>query len=751
MVMGLLGSIGQLVVVAAIVLFLVAEAAQFQLAKPGCLSKCGNVTIPYPFGIGKGCFSAHGEFSLKCVDNQTILGDNIEVSNIRIDGKMTISHFISYDCYKSGMRADRFVDWLSLVNFTVSAEDNKLVALGCDTYATIRGDKNETPYWVGCMTYCTDFDDVTDGRCSGIGCCEASLPYGIRNITTRVRSYDNHTYCGSFNPCSTAFVVANDAFKFNKTKLSTTLEEYEKNLTVPVVLNWTVGNQTCSSARADRTYLCQGNARCYDPPNEVGYRCECLPGYDGNPYLSPGCQDIDECKDSSQNNCAQPKYCVNRIGLPYECKCPHGYFGNGTHSDPCKKRKKAILLPVTLGSALGIILLVVSGFGLLLQNEKKKLMDLRQRFFRKNGGLILNQELSRRDSSFHKFKLFTAEELEKATNNYGESNIIGKGGFGLVYKGILPNDQHVAIKKSLNVDSSQTDQFINEIMVLAEINNRNVVKLLGCCLEMEVPLLVYEFITNGTLYEHLHDEEKASCLTWDIRLRIATEVAGVLAYLHTIVSTPIIHRDMKSMNILLDMNYTAKVSDFGASKLVSMDHKQLATVVLGTCGYLDPEYMLTTKLTEKSDVYSFGVVLVELLTRKKALCYYRPEAERCLAMHLLLKMKEDRLLEILDEKIVSRGNIEQLKEVANLAKRCFRVKGEERPTMKEVALELKGIMRTERRSSANAVVLPFQHQEECESMPGGIMDDNEGCSSHSTTNIYQGQSTHLSLLLDDGR
>ncbi|GAB4859113.1 hypothetical protein Ancab_010578 [Ancistrocladus abbreviatus] len=358
MVMGLLGSIGQLVVVAAIVLFLVAEAAQFQLAKPGCLSKCGNVSIPYPFGIGTGCFSTHGDFSLKCIDNQTIWY-NLKVLDVSIDGKMTISMYVSYDCYESGKSAGQLGFYLLSGNFTVSAEDNKLVALGCDTKAWIEGYKNERPYWIGCMTYCTDLGDVTDGECSGVGCCEASLPYGIHDITTWVGSYGNHTYCENFNPCSSAFVVAKDAFIFNKTKLSTPVEEYKKNLTVPVVLNWTVGNQTCSSAHADRTCLCQGNATCYGPPNEVGYRCQCLPGYDGNPYLSPGCQDIDECKDSSQSDCTQPATCVNRIGLPYECKCPHGYLGNGTHSDPCKKRKKAILLPVTLGSALGIILLVV--------------------------------------------------------------------------------------------------------------------------------------------------------------------------------------------------------------------------------------------------------------------------------------------------------------------------------------------------------------------------------------------------------
>ena len=323
---------------------------------------------------------------------------------------------------------------------------------------------------------------------------------------------------------------------------------------------------------------------------------------------------------------------------------------------------------------------------------------MRDTFFRQNGGLILHQRLSSgQDASIDRVKIFTVEDLKKATNNYSESNIIGQGGFGTVYKGTLPNNQVVAIKKSLKVDSSQSEQFINEVLVLSQVNNRNVVKLLGCCLETEVPLLVYEFIRNGTLHDHLHDERKASLLLWDIRLRIATEVAEVLAYLHTTVSTPIIHRDIKSMNILLDENYVAKVSDFGASRLVPMDQDQLATMVLGTHGYLDPEYMQTSELNEKSDVYSFGVVLVELLTRRKALCFDRPDNERCLAMHFLLRLKEERVLEILDEKITSHVAFEhlvqQLMEVAILASRCLELKGNDRPSMKEVAMELERIRR----------------------------------------------------------
>uniref|UniRef100_A0A803M5T7 Protein kinase domain-containing protein n=1 Tax=Chenopodium quinoa TaxID=63459 RepID=A0A803M5T7_CHEQI len=262
----------------------------------------------------------------------------------------------------------------------------------------------------------------------------------------------------------------------------------------------------------------------------------------------------------------------------------------------------------------------------------------------------------------------------------------------MVYKGTLANNQVVAIKKSLKVDSSQVEQFINEVIALSHVNHKNVVKLLGCCLETEVPLLVYEYITNGTLYEHLHVQHKTRILTWDVRLRIGTEVAGVLAYLHTMTTIPIFHRDIKSMNILLDEKYVSKVSDFGASKLAPTNQDQLASMIQGTCGYLDPECLQTGDLTEKSDVYSFRVVLAELLTREKALSYEKNEDDKkCLTSYFLRNLKDDRLLEILDDNIVSDGALVQIKEVANLVKRCLKVKGEDRPTMKQVARELEDI------------------------------------------------------------
>ncbi|XP_056694851.1 wall-associated receptor kinase 3-like [Spinacia oleracea] len=417
-----------------------------------------------------------------------------------------------------------------------------------------------------------------------------------------------------------------------------------------------------------------------------------------------------ECADNSLNSCEKQEYCVNSHGS-YKCTCPTGYYGSATKDDPCMieghtaSRKKLVLAIKTIvGVCSGIIVSLLVVFWFNWQHGNKKLRKMKETFFVENGGHILHKKLSERDVSVgNTVKMFAVEELKKATDNYSENSIIGRGGFGMVYKGLLPNNQVVAIKRSVKVDPGQVDQFINEIVALSQINNKNVVKLLGCCLETEVPLLVYEFISNGTLHDHLHRDEKLHVFSWDIRLRIAAEVAEVLAYLHTTISIPIIHRDIKSANILLDDKYIAKVADFGASKLVPVDEEQLGTMVQGTCGYLDPEYMQTGELTDKSDVYSFGVVLVELLTSEKAISYAKPENERNLAVCFLRKLKETRLFEILDDKVVNDRAIGQLMQVVYLAKRCLELKGEDRPTMKEVAREIDRIDRIW--SSKNGVLL----------------------------------------------
>ena len=345
---------------------------------------------------------------------------------------------------------------------------------------------------------------------------------------------------------------------------------------------------------------------------------------------------------------------------------------------------------INLGIGIPLVVLVAGSTWLYWALKKMRFVKLKKKYFLQNGGSELRQQLSRQGST-ERIKIFTSEELEKATKNYDESNIIGRGGFGTVYKGTLTDGRIVAIKKSKMVERSQGKDFINEVGILSQINHRHVIQLLGCCLETQVPLLVYEFINNGTLSDHIHDENKASSIMWETRLRIAIQTAEALYYLHSAASTPIIHRDVKSSNILLDDDYNAKVGDFGASRLVPLDQTQLSTAVQGTPGYLDPESMQTYRVTEKSDVYSFGVVLIELLTGKKALFFDRPQEQRILTMFFLLALKDNSLFQVLEDCIVNYGNHMQILKVAQLAKRCLSIKGDDRPTMKEVVLELEMI------------------------------------------------------------
>nr|CAD1845096.1 unnamed protein product [Ananas comosus var. bracteatus] len=322
--------------------------------------------------------------------------------------------------------------------------------------------------------------------------------------------------------------------------------------------------------------------------------------------------------------------------------------------------------------------------------KKLRLGRLKRQYFMQNGGLLLQQRITsaRRATA----RIFTIEELERATNGFSKDRVIGHGGYGTVYKGILPNDQIIAIKRSKLVDEIQIESFINEVAILSQIDHKNVVKLLGCCLESQVPLLVYEFISNGTLFRHIH-EKPNNVIPWEARLRIAAETATALAHLHSRASVPIIHRDVKSANILLDESYTAKVADFGASRLVPYDRTHVTTLVQGTLGYLDPEYFYTSRLTERSDVYSFGVVLVELLTAEKPVSFCRTETETNLASHFVMLLQGKRLWEVADSRMVAEAGETQMLPVADLARRCLSVKGEERPTMEEVAVELDALLR----------------------------------------------------------
>ena len=346
-----------------------------------------------------------------------------------------------------------------------------------------------------------------------------------------------------------------------------------------------------------------------------------------------------------------------------------------------------ISIGIGVGSAAGFMILVFAVIFVAQRFKHKRQIMLKQKFFKQNRGQLLQQLVSPRADIAERM-IIPIDELAKATNNFDKARELGGGGHGTVYKGILSDLHVVAIKKSKITVQKEIDEFINEVAILSQINHRNVVNLLGCCLETEVPLLVYEFISNGTLYDHLHAEGPMS-LPLIARIRVATEIASALAYLHSSVSIPIIHRDIKSSNILLDDTMTSKVSDFGASRYIPMNKTGLTTMVQGTIGYLDPMYFYTGRLTEKSDVYSFGVMLVELLTRKKPFSYLSLDDES-LVSHFVNLLDQDNLVQILDPQVVEEGG-EEVHEVAILAASCIKLTGEDRPRMQQVEHALKGI------------------------------------------------------------
>ncbi|KAK2399073.1 putative wall-associated receptor kinase [Trifolium repens] len=720
-------------------------------ALPGCNYTCGNVTkIPYPFGIGTSTAQGHAQcyldrkFELTCNKDSKLVraGKNSEILDINLQGQFVVSIPVSRYCGTTNY----FPFVLRVANFSISSKENKFITVGCDSYGYLDSTYDGDTYSTGCLTRCHGHKIVYEnGTCSGIGCCQVDIPPTMRNITVKPSSFN-----GSSEPsenCTYSFVVKKENYTFSSTHLNKNGFPFTE---LPVVIDWALGesNEDCMNNGVHNA--CKNNSGCYPSDTGYGYLCRCKEGYEGNPYHPLGCTDIDECESETYKHRCKTKANCKNIDGNHTCVCPKGYSGDGTMAGGCQNSK---VLPTVLGVGAPVILLFVGTLLYLIQliHRKRKFIKLKEKFFEQNGGLILEQKLStREDSSSQSAQIFTRDQLDRATKNFDESLIIGKGGFGTVFKGFLDNKRIVAIKKSKIIDRSQIDQFINEVVVLSQINHRNVVKLLGCCLETEVPLLVYEFVTNGTLSGFIHTQgNKVNNESWKTRLKIAAEVAGALSYLHSSASIPIIHRDVKSDNILLDETNTAKVSDFGASRLVPLDQTEVATMVQGTIGYLDPEYMQTSQLTEKSDVYSFGVVLVELLTGERPFCFGRPEERRSLAMHFLSCLKKDNVFEVIQEGMLNEENKQEIKEVAVLAAKCLRLRGEERPSMKEVAMELEGMRLMDKHSWINDDLNVEESRYLLHESSSSIYETGDS-SKHGDIG-YDSLKDQVLIVLDDGR
>ncbi|KAL5550573.1 hypothetical protein UlMin_000749 [Ulmus minor] len=290
---------------------------------------------------------------------------------------------------------------------------------------------------------------------------------------------------------------------------------------------------------------------------------------------------------------------------------------------------------------------------------------------------------------------FSYDDLKKGTNNFSTNNEIGSGGYGKVYRGMLSDGLVVAIKRAQQGSMQGGLEFKTEIELLSRVHHKNLVGLVGFCFEQGEQMLVYEFMPNGTLRESLSGRS-GIYLDWKRRLRVALGSARGLTYLHELANPPIIHRDVKSSNILLDESLTAKVADFGLSKLVSDSGKgHVSTQVKGTLGYLDPEYYMTQQLTEKSDVYSFGVVMLELITARQPI-----EKGKYIVREVKTAMnKNDEehygLWEMIDPAIRNTGNLVGFGRFLELALQCVEESAADRPTTSEVVKAIETILQND--------------------------------------------------------
>ncbi|KAH1104967.1 hypothetical protein GYH30_038328 [Glycine max] len=289
-------------------------------------------------------------------------------------------------------------------------------------------------------------------------------------------------------------------------------------------------------------------------------------------------------------------------------------------------------------------------------------------------------------------KIFTLNEIEKATNNFNSSRILGEGGFGLVYKGDLDDGRDVAVKILKREDQHGDREFFVEAEMLSRLHHRNLVKLIGLCTEKQTRCLVYELVPNGSVESHLHGADKETePLDWDARMKIALGAARGLAYLHEDCNPCVIHRDFKSSNILLEHDFTPKVSDFGLARTaLNEGNKHISTHVIGTFGYVAPEYAMTGHLLVKSDVYSYGVVLLELLSGRKPVDLSQPAGqENLVAWARPLLTSKEGLQKIIDSVIKPCVSVDSMVKVAAIASMCVQPEVTQRPFMGEVVQALK--------------------------------------------------------------
>ncbi|KAK9133579.1 hypothetical protein Scep_013107 [Stephania cephalantha] len=361
----------------------------------------------------------------------------------------------------------------------------------------------------------------------------------------------------------------------------------------------------------------------------------------------------------------------NTLQSPWPSSQTNSTQGNG---DKSSRNIAVIVAPIVAGVLLLLVALCVVACSVLRKKRTK----------RKNISGIVVDDLRHSTESLE----FDFATIRSATDNFSDENKLGQGGFGSVYKGELSNGQQIAVKRLSNYSSQGSEEFKNEVMLLHKLQHKNLVRLLGFCLEEKEQLLVYEYVPYGSLDKYIFDPTKRSYLDWESRYRIIRGIARGMLYLHEDSRLRIIHRDLKASNILLDNEINPKISDFGMARLFQMDQTHDKTRrVAGTFGYMAPEYVIRGIYSVKSDVYSFGVLLLEIICGEKNINVNQSSTSRDLLNKAWEHWREGTALEFIDSSLRTASSSEAMKCI-HIALLCIQKSIEDRPTMASIVLML---------------------------------------------------------------
>ncbi|VAI36024.1 unnamed protein product [Triticum turgidum subsp. durum] len=750
------------------------------MGMPGCHTICGNISVPYPFGMGP----ASGEGGILQVQYFSLFESSVLVK--RTPGDVKIDRDGNGSIFSGGPDHGTYK---IMISDDWSGGGNELVVLGCNVRATL---KHGNATVSACSTLCGD-DQPPEPMwsvpsrlessmvCTGLGCCQAAIvaaAAAIGEVRVQLEWFGRNRSADEERMPTRMFVAKEGWFEKKHVSEPLLLQKPSAmgamgipvDYGVPVWLSWEVDTNISSSHG-------HGHVVC-DQGTRGGYACRCDIYYEGNPYIPDGCQEAEG--DMCGRKCGDvdvlypfgigPSHCY-RPGFNLTCDYPSGKLPRLLLDRFGIFQVQEISLPDTT-------LRVTSSFAVIEANSKNDFGFDFNNYFTSRGDVLYS--LSTRNelilsgcnvqatlhgldndasiisgcTSFCSESDVSAGRVPIARNKncYGMgccqariSEPLDGGMPGMLslkfadmnnfpdnmsrppyaliaeegwFDNRLVSDQQTralqnklrfAPKVAANICKSKHSRCIpagtntGYSCQCWEGYQGNPYEPHGCKgdhISSKVPMLVYDFISNGTLYEHLHVEGPRS-LSWGDRLRIAIETSKSLAYLHSAAAIPIIHRDVKSANILLDDTLTAKVADFGASRYIPMEKSGLETRAQGTRGYWDPMYFYTGRLTEKSDVYSFGVVLVELLTRQKPSSYLSSNDES-LVVHFVTLFAEGNLPHILDPQVIEEGG-KEVEEVAAIAIACVKLSGEDRPTMRQVELTLEGVRTSEGHVLHNAV------------------------------------------------